>query len=144
MFFLVLMQAGTQNDTLWKNELNEKLDSDQKTEYLHLVGYFNNYFFSEMKVAFDDQFWVGMFSIPDQDLSYYLEGGMVNGKILLMEYDNDEQLIGYWSLAKEQEKYLCKWSNIANSMDFEMEMFDALWFSQSFKSRDDGLAYFQR
>jgi len=130
LFLLLFISYGigiTQNDDVWKNDLAEKLQSEEDCKFLHLVGYFNDYFFTEMKFAYDDQDWVGNISLSDQGIQYKLEGGKVNGQILLIEYDENDQHIGYWTISKEREKYICTWKNIRGSMGFELEMFEELW-----------------
>ena len=129
VFLGILMGSGlfAQVDKDWKHELAEQLESDHSVEYLQLVGYFNDYFFAQMRFAFDEDHWTGFISFPDDNIQFELDGGYVNDELVLVEYDKEGQQSGYWKIKRDHEKYICSWQSNSGKMTHEIVMVDELW-----------------
>ena len=127
----------------WRDILEKRLQSESTVDFLQLSGYLNNSIFSRFQMAFDDEHWVGILYYPELGKEYRLEGGKDNERILLLEYDGDDQHIGYWIITKELERYNARWRNLEGSMDHEFELFDELWNTDIEKDYAKKIEYFR-
>jgi len=115
IFFIFSVTSSGQIDEIQKETSKSFSSSTANNSDLSLVGYKDGGIEIRLYLSKNNDDWKGICYYPSSEEKIKLEGGMVNGKLILDEFDRDSDIIGMWLINMDSAIYKARWRNIAGS-----------------------------
>ena len=115
IFFIFSFTSNGQIDEIGKETSKSFSAVAASTADLALYGYKDGGIEIRLFLSNKDDDWEGICYYPSSDEKLKLEGGMIDGKLILDEFDRDNNTIGMWMINMDSAAYKARWRNVAGS-----------------------------
>lgn len=128
IFFILPFASVAQSDKIQKEAIKLFSSSVSNIRKLSLTGFKDGGIEIELYLVNNDDDWKGICYYPSSHEKIKLAGGIVEGNLILDEFDYQNEIIGMWLIDINDERYNAKWRNVSGSKSFDIEFrqFDKL------------------
>ncbi|HEB61628.1 MAG TPA: hypothetical protein ENI82_00615, partial [Bacteroidetes bacterium] len=124
IFFIFSVTSSAQVDDIQKEARNLFSSSDSNIKSLNLTGFKDGGIEIRLYLANKGDEWKGICYYPSSQEKIRMEGGVVEGNLLLDEFDRDDNVFGMWLIDFKNPGYNAKWRNIAGSRTFDIKFYE--------------------